>query len=84
MQHNWGKYPMRTMSIREFRAELGRLGEVLKDEGEVVVTRHGRLIARVLPLGPPRKRPRHDELRASMPRLERGSEEVVRTDRDAR
>ena len=75
---------MRTMSIREIRAELGRLGEVLESEGEVVVTRHGRPIARVLPLGPPRKRPRHDELRASMPRLSRGSEELVRADRDAR
>lgn len=75
---------MRTMSIREIRAELGRLIEVLEQEGEVVVTRHGRPIARVVPLGPPRKRPRHDELRASMPRLERGSEEVLRTDRDAR
>jgi len=75
---------MRTMSIREIRAELGRLGEVLETEGEVVVTRHGRPIARVLPLGAPRKRPRHDGLRASMPRLERGSEAVVRADRDAR
>jgi prevent-host-death family protein len=72
------------MSIREVRAELGRLGEVLETEGEVVVTRHGRPIARVVPLGAPRKRPRHDVLRASMPRLERGSEEVVRADRDAR
>jgi prevent-host-death family protein len=75
---------MRTMSIREIRAELGRLGEVLEYEGEVVVTRHGRPIARVLPLGAHRKRPRHDELRAAMPRLERGSEESVRADRDAR
>jgi len=75
---------MRTMSIREMRAELGRLGEVLASEGEVVVTRHGRPIARVLPLGAPPKRPRHDELRDAMPRLERGSEEVVRADREAR
>lgn len=75
---------MRTMSIREMRAELGRLGDVLEREGEVVVTRHGKPIARVLPLGARRKRPRHDELRASMPRLERGSEEVVRADRDGR
>lgn len=75
---------MRTMSIREMRAELGRLGEVLESEGEVVVTRHGRPIARVIPLGAARKRPRHDELRASMPRLERESQEAVRADRDAR
>jgi hypothetical protein len=63
---------MRTTTIREIRAELGRLGEILENEGPRV------------PLGAPRKRPRHDELRASMPRLERGSEEVVRADRDAR
>lgn len=75
---------MRAMSIREMRAELGRLGEVLAAEGEVVVTRHGKPIARVVPMGPPRRRPSHDRLRASMPRLERGSEELVRSDRDAR
>ena len=75
---------MREMSIREMRAELGRLGEVLDSEGEVVVTRHGKPIARVLPLGAPRKRPSHDDLRSSMPRLERGSEDVVRADRDGR
>jgi len=75
---------MRTMSIREMRSELGRLGEVLESEGEVVVTRHGRPIARVLPLGASRRRPRHDDLRASMPHLERESAEVVRADRDAR
>lgn len=75
---------MRKMSIREMRAELGQLGEVLDREGEVVVTRHGKPIARVLPLGAPRRRPSHDELRASMPRLERGSEDVVRADRDGR
>lgn len=75
---------MRELSIREMRAELGRLGQLLETEGEIVITRHGDAIARVLPLGPPRKRPRHDELRASMPRLERGSEELIREDRDAR
>lgn len=75
---------MRTMSIREMRAELGRLGEVLDDEGEVVITRHGRPIARLVPLGARPRRPRHDELRNAMPRLERGSEGVVRADREAR
>ena len=75
---------MREMLIREMRAELGRLGEILSEEGEVVVTRRGRPIARVMPLGPRRRRPRHDELRSSMPRLVVGSEERVRADRDAR
>lgn len=72
---------MRTMSITEIRAELGRLTELLENEGEVLITCRGRVIARVLPLGP-RRRPRHDALRASMPRLGRGSEELVRSDRE--
>lgn len=75
---------MRTMSIREMRAQLGRLGEVLESDGEVVVTRHGRPIARLIPFDKPRRRPCHDELRAAMPRLARSSEELVRADRDAR
>jgi len=75
---------MRTMSICEMRAELGRLEEVLENEGEVMITRHGRPIARVLPLGVQPKRPRHDDLRASMPGLGRDSSKAVGTDRDAR
>ncbi len=75
---------MRELSIREMRIELGRLGKLLESEEELVITKHGRPIARVLPLGPSRKRPSHTELRAKMPRLETGSEVEVRADRDAR
>lgn len=75
---------MRELSIREMRAELGRLGELLETEEQLVITRHGRPIARVLPLGPRRKRPSHEDLRASMPRLATGSEVAVRADRDER
>jgi len=75
---------MRELSIREMRAELGRLGKLLEAEEELVITRHGRPIARVLPLGPRRRRPSHADLRASMPRLATGSEVHVRADRDER
>lgn len=75
---------MKHMSIREMRAELGQLGRILETEKELVITRHGTPIARVLPLGSTRTRPTHAELRASMPRQERGSEELIREDRDAR
>ncbi len=75
---------MKEMSIREMRAELGRLGEVLEIEGEVVITRHGVPIAKVVPLGARRRRPSHRDLRAKMPPLARGSEELIRSDRDAR
>ncbi|MFP3942021.1 MAG: type II toxin-antitoxin system Phd/YefM family antitoxin [Thermoanaerobaculia bacterium] len=73
---------MRELSIREMRAELGRLGQLLETEEQLVITRHGRPIARVLPLGPRRGRPSHADLRASMPRLATGSEVAVRADRD--
>jgi antitoxin (DNA-binding transcriptional repressor) of toxin-antitoxin stability system len=75
---------MRELSIREMRAELGRLGKLLETERELVITRHGQPIAKVLPLGPRRSRPSHADLRASMPRLETGSEVAVRADRDER
>lgn len=75
---------MKEMSIREMRAELGQLGRILETEKELVITRHGTPIARVLPLGPSRARPTHADLRASMPRQERSSEDLIREDRDAR
>lgn len=75
---------MRELSIREMRAELGRLGKLLEAEEELVITRHGRPIARVLPFGPRRRRPSHADLRAAMPRLTTGSEVQIRADRDER
>lgn len=75
---------MRELSIREMRTELGRLGKLLESENELVITKHGRPIARVLPLGPRRRRPSHAELREKMPRLATGSEVHVRADRDER
>jgi antitoxin (DNA-binding transcriptional repressor) of toxin-antitoxin stability system len=44
---------MKRLSVREVRAELSTLEELLVKEGEVVITRHGRAIARLLPLRPP-------------------------------
>jgi len=75
---------MRELSIRDMRSNLGRLGKLLETEKELVITRHGRPIARVLPLGPHRRRPSHADLRAAMPRLAKGSEVEVRADRDER
>jgi antitoxin (DNA-binding transcriptional repressor) of toxin-antitoxin stability system len=75
---------MRELSIREMRTELGRLGQLLESEDELVITKHGRAIARILPLGSRRKRPSHAELRKKMPRLATGSEVLVRADRDER
>jgi len=75
---------MRSLSIREIRAELGRLDEVVQREGEVLVTRRGVPVARLLPVRGTRRRPNHAELRAALPRLVTASEDWVRLDRDER
>ena len=75
---------MKNLSIREIRKELPQLDELVAREGEVVVTRRGRPIARLLPLRSDRRMPSHADLRASMPRLKIGSERHVRTERDER
>lgn len=75
---------MKKLSIREVRKELAQLDELVAREGEVVVTRRGRPIARLLPMRTKRLPPSHADLRASMPRLKKGSERHVRADRDER
>ena len=75
---------MKTLTIRQMRAALGRLDEIVAKEGEVLVTRRGRGLARLLPARPTRAMPSHADLRARMPRLSVGSQILVRADRDGR
>ena len=75
---------MKQLSIREVRGELPRLDELLSAEGEVVITRRGKPIARVLAVKAAQRMPSHADLRAGMPRLVRGSEAHVRKARDER
>jgi len=79
-----GENAVKTLSVREMRAALARLEEVVAEVGEIVITRHGRPVARVLPVRSDRSMPTHAELRASMPRLKRPSQRLIRADRDAR
>ncbi|TPW17759.1 MAG: hypothetical protein FD130_534 [Halothiobacillaceae bacterium] len=41
---------MKNLNIREIRQELAHLDELLAREGEVILMRHGKPIARVLPI----------------------------------
>jgi len=75
---------MRSLSIREVRAALGNLEEIVEKEGELLITRHGKPVARILPLERPRRLPSLKALRDSMPFQEIPSEVLVREDRDAR
>ncbi|MEA2108975.1 MAG: prevent-host-death protein [Pseudomonadota bacterium] len=73
---------MQQLSIREMRSSLGKLDHLLEDAGELIVTRHGKAIARISPISPPKKRPSHSDLRRSMPYLNTASETLIRRDRD--
>ena len=75
---------MKSLSIREVRSEIPRLEEILASEGELVITRGGRPIARLLPARTQDKRRSHAALRSRMKRLTEGSEALVRQDRDER
>lgn len=75
---------MKTLSIREIRAALTRLDELVEKESEITITRRGKAVARLLPIRRRPRMPSHADLRASMPRQEIPSEVLIREDRDAR
>lgn len=75
---------MRELSVRDMRASIGRLDELVAAEGELVICRHGRPIARVLPMAQSRQLPDHAELRRRMARLQTDSAGLIRAERDER
>ncbi len=76
---------MRRATIREIRALLPDLEAILAVEGEILLTRHGRPVARVVPLAQEgMQRPSHVAFRARLPLQEVPTEELVRQDRDER
>ncbi|GAB6040682.1 type II toxin-antitoxin system Phd/YefM family antitoxin [Endothiovibrio diazotrophicus] len=75
---------MHQLSIREMRASLGQLDRLVSDAGELVVTRNGKAIARILPIGAPRTRPDHADLRRRTAPLEVDSATLIREERDER
>lgn len=75
---------MKKLSIREARKSLSHLERLLEIEGEVMITRRGQAIARVVQIGRKMPIPSHRNLREGMVQMRKGSEKVVREDRDAR
>ena len=75
---------MRTLTIRQLRAALPGLDRLVAKEGEVLVTRRGRPLARLLRVRSARPLPSHADLRAKTRPLSVPSEVLVRQDRDAR
>jgi antitoxin (DNA-binding transcriptional repressor) of toxin-antitoxin stability system len=75
---------MKKLSIREARQSLSHLGRLLAAEGEVMITRRGEAIARLTQINKKRPIPSHRDLRKRMPLMRKGSEKVIREDRDLR
>lgn len=74
---------MKTLSIRELRASLTQLDKIVHTEGELIITRHGKPIARVVPAQARRAMAPKANLRRSLPKLGSGAD-LVRQDRDER
>lgn len=75
---------MQTLNIREIRSALAHLDELLDSTDEIVVTRHGEAIARILPMKGKHVRPTHEELHCLTRKLSIPSEEILRDERDER
>ena len=75
---------MKELSVRDMRANIGRLAELVAAEGELVICRHGQPIARVLPMAQDRQPPTHADLRQRMAPLQTTSAELIRAERDER
>jgi len=75
---------MRKLTIREARQSLSHLDRLLAVEEEVMITRRGDPIAKVVQVGRKRPIPSHRDLREGMKRMHKGSETFLRKDRDER
>jgi antitoxin (DNA-binding transcriptional repressor) of toxin-antitoxin stability system len=75
---------MKKLTIREARQALSQLDKMLAVEGEVTITRRGEAIARIIQTGKQRPIPSHKGLRERMPRMRKGSEKLIREDRNGR
>lgn len=76
---------MVTVSLVQAKAHLSELLDKVEAGEEVVVTRHGRAVARILSVLHPKQRLPLDDLaafRATMPRLRRRSADLLREMRD--
>lgn len=75
---------MKTAGIREARQQFSKLLDTVKRGREIVITEHGRPVARLVPLvqTPPRGFPDMAAFRATMPRLQPPLSESIALERD--
>lgn len=75
---------MKELNVRQMRESIGRLDALVEEEGELIIRRRGKAIARILPVSRRRQRPDHADLRARTPRLSNVSSDLIREERDER
>jgi antitoxin (DNA-binding transcriptional repressor) of toxin-antitoxin stability system len=76
---------MRHVTVREMRELLPEIEAALRADGELILTRRGKPVARLVPLvAEQRRRPSNADLRAMMPLQKVTSEQLLREERDAR
>jgi antitoxin (DNA-binding transcriptional repressor) of toxin-antitoxin stability system len=75
---------MKTLNIRQVRASIGHLDKLVEQSREILVTRYGEPILRILPIQDKHQRPDHADLRQKMKPLNIASQERIREDRDER
>lgn len=73
---------MKELNIRQARQALSSLERILELEGEVTITRRGDPIAKVVQVGRRRPIPSHRDLRDGMKQMHKGSETLLRKDRE--
>ncbi len=75
---------MGEISIRELRDMLAQMEDVLARRGELLITRRGKPVARLLPVEEETSRISHADLRARMSCPSVSSADLLRKDRDFR
>ncbi len=75
---------MKELNVREMRANFGRLDELVDQAGELIISRRGQPIARVLPISRRRACPDHADLRRRTAELTTASAALIRAERDER
>jgi len=75
---------MKVINIKEMRANIGRLDELVNEEMELIISRRGQPIARVLPISRRRTRPDHADLRRRTAESTLVSAVLIRAERDER
>ena len=75
---------MKNLNIRQARQALPHLKQILATEGEIIITKRGEPVARLMQIGRNLPMPSHRDLRKKMLRMRKSSSQLIRADRDER